>query len=36
MNLKIISWNARGLNDLNKRLQIKNLIKLWKADVICL
>jgi exonuclease III len=36
MNLKIVTWNVRGLNDREKRLQIKNLIKMWKADVICL
>ena len=36
MKLKIISWNVRGLNDPDKRLQIKNLIKSWKVDVICL
>jgi exonuclease III len=36
MNLKIITWNVRGLNDPEKRLQIKNLIKSWRADVICL
>ena len=36
MNLKIVTWNVRGLNDREKRLQIKNLIKMWRADVICL
>jgi exonuclease III len=36
MNLKIVTWNVRGLNDREKRLQVKNLIKMWKADVICL
>jgi exonuclease III len=36
MNLKILSWNVRGLNDREKRLQIRNLLNLWKADVICL
>jgi exonuclease III len=36
MNLKIVTWNVRGLNDREKRLQIKNLIKMWGADVICL
>jgi hypothetical protein len=36
MNLKIFSWNVRGLNDSDKRVQIRNLINLWKADVICL
>ena len=36
MNLKILSWNARGLNDGRKRLIVKNLLRDWKCDVICL
>ena len=36
MNLKIISWNVRGLNDCKKRLRIRNMIKGWGADIICL
>ena len=36
MNLKIISWNVRGLNCKVKRSQIKNALKLWKGEVICL
>jgi exonuclease III len=36
MNLKILSWNVRGLNDQGKRLCIKNLIQDWKANIICL
>ena len=36
MNLKIVSWNVRGLNDGDKWLRMRNLIKLWKVDVICL
>jgi exonuclease III len=36
MNLKIISWNVRGLNDSDKRLRVRNLLRLWKADLICL
>ena len=36
MNLKICSWNVRGLNDNNKRLQVWHLLKLWKADIVCL
>jgi hypothetical protein len=36
MNVKIISWNVRGMNELDKRLRIKNLLKGWKADVVCL
>lgn len=36
MNLKIMSWNVRGLNDQNKRLQVHHFLKMWKADIICL
>lgn len=34
--MKIISWNVRGLNDSDKRIRVKHLLKLWKADIICL
>jgi len=36
MNLKILSWNVRGLNDFQKRLIVKNLLREWKCDVVCL
>ncbi len=36
MNLKILSWNVRGLNDRNKRHQVGHLIKLWGVNVIYL
>ena len=36
MNLRIVSWNVRGLNELDKRLQVRNLICKWKADFVCL
>lgn len=36
MNLKILSWNVRGLNDIRKRSIVKNLLREWKCDVICL
>jgi exonuclease III len=36
MHLRIISWNVRGLNCKIKRSQIKNALKLWKGEVICL
>ena len=36
MNLKIVSWNVRGLNDKDKRLRVRSLIRMWKADIICL
>ena len=27
--------NVRGMNDQNKRLQVKHLLKLWRLDIIC-
>jgi hypothetical protein len=36
MNLKIISWNVRGLNVRDKRLQVRHMLKLWNADIVCL
>ena len=36
MNLKILSWNVRGLNDCRKHSIVKNLLREWKCDVICL
>jgi exonuclease III len=36
MNLKIISWNVRGLNDAGKKLTISNLLRNWKPDLVCL
>jgi endonuclease/exonuclease/phosphatase family metal-dependent hydrolase len=36
MNLKIISWNVRGLNVREKRLQVRHMLKLWNADIVCL
>ena len=35
MNLKILSSNVRGLNDWERRLRIKYMLKEWNADVIC-
>lgn len=36
MSLNIITWNVRGLNNRDKRLCIKNMIKDWRVDIICL
>ena len=36
MNLKILSWNVRGLNNFHKRVIVKILLKEWKGDVIFL
>ena len=34
MNLKIISWYVRGLNDWDKKLPVRNLLKLWREDFV--
>ena len=36
MNLKIVSWNVRGLNEQDKRLRVRNMFRKWKADIVCL
>jgi hypothetical protein len=36
MKLKILSWNVRGINELDKRLRIKGLMRDWKIDLVCL
>jgi exonuclease III len=36
MNLKIVSWNVRGLNDKDKCIRLSHLLRIWKADIICL
>lgn len=36
MKPEIVMWNVRGLNELNKRLRIKGLLRDWKADIVCL
>ena len=36
MNLKIISWNVRGLNDKEKRLKIRNFLHSCRAYIVCL
>ena len=36
MKLKKISWNVRGLNDPQKRLVVRNLLREWKCDIVCL
>jgi hypothetical protein len=35
MKPKILSWNVRGLNDMNKRMRISNLLRSWKVDIVC-
>ena len=36
MNLKIIFWNVKGLNDRDKRLRVRNVVRKWGPDIICL
>ena len=36
MKLKMVSWNVRGLNDSQKRLVVRNLLREWQCDVVCL
>lgn len=36
MKPKILSWNVRGINDVNKRLRIRSLLRSWKVDIVCL
>jgi exonuclease III len=33
---KIVLWNVRGLNELEKRTKIRGLLREWKADIVCL
>jgi hypothetical protein len=36
MTPKISMWNVRGLNAIEKRLEIRGLLRDWKADIVCL
>jgi exonuclease III len=36
MKLKLLTWNVRGLNDPKKRVVLKNWLRKWKVDVVCL
>ncbi|KAG2682772.1 hypothetical protein I3760_11G205400 [Carya illinoinensis] len=36
MKPKIVSWNVRGLNEVNRRSQIRHLLREWNADIVCL
>jgi len=33
---KIFSWNVRGMNELEKRMKIRGLLREWKEDIVCL
>jgi hypothetical protein len=36
MKPKLLSCNVRGLNEGDKRLRVRNLLRKWKTDIICL
>ncbi|KAG2664285.1 hypothetical protein I3760_16G075000, partial [Carya illinoinensis] len=33
---KIILWNVRGLNEMEKHLKIINQLQKWRVDIVCL
>ena len=36
MKLKLLTWNVRSLNDPKKQVVLKNWLRKWKVDVVCL
>ena len=36
MKSKILSWNVRGANAPDKRKVIKNFLRSYRADLVCL
>jgi exonuclease III len=36
MKPKLISWNVRGMNELEKRMKIRRRLREWKVDIVCL
>ena len=36
MRIKILCWNVRGLNDIEKRKLIKGVVRNQKLDLVCL
>ena len=36
MQLKLLSWNVRGVNNTQKREVIRNFLQDWRCDVVCL
>jgi exonuclease III len=35
MKPKILFWNVRRLNEGDKCLRVRNLLRKWKVDVVC-
>ena len=36
MNIKLLSWNVRGVNDSVKRKVIKSVVRKQKVDLFCI
>jgi exonuclease III len=36
MKCNILSWNVRGFNCPDKRLMVRNLLRQWRVDIVCL
>jgi len=34
--VRVLSWNVRGLNDSVKRASLRNLLRDWNRDLVCL
>ena len=34
--VRVLSWNVRGLNDSAKRDSLRNLLRDWNCDLVCL
>lgn len=35
MKPQLLSWNMRGLNERDKCLRVRNLLRDWKVDIVC-
>lgn len=36
MKPNVLSWNVHKLDEMNKRLRIRYLLRYWKVDIACL
>lgn len=35
MKLRLLSWNVKGMHDLDKRMVIKSMVRKHKPDLVC-